>query len=123
MILVLPHILNNPSKGFSGLFFFFFSVFFLSSFCLFQPALWALPSSIFLVFSYFSISSLTQHSRKLACKLVGFSFLLGKECVLQQWLLLVLGRGLGSFFFHVFGYFSFPLTPPSSQTFKGGTCS
>jgi len=66
-----------------------------------------------------SYSLLTPRSRKVACKLVGFDFLLrGGMCVLQPWLLPVLEEGLGSSFHHVFGYFSFPLALFSRNTLR-----
>jgi len=51
-------------------------------------------------------------------QLVWFNFPLGRSvCVLQQWLLLVLGRGLDSFFFFdIFDHFSFYLTLFSLST-------
>jgi len=71
MILVLPHIFNNPCEGFGGLFF-SFSVFLISSpTLLLLPWLWfplSFPNSLF-----------TLHLRGLACKLVWFGFSLGKR--------------------------------------------
>jgi hypothetical protein len=57
---------------------------------------------MFFVFSPSPNLLLTQHSKKMACRLVRFSFSPREGvCVLQQWLLLVLGGGLGTFFLHV----------------------
>jgi len=53
----------------------------------------------------------------MACRLVGFGFLLGRGMyVLQQWLLLDLEEGLGFSFHHVFGHNSFPLALFSRST-------
>ena len=71
----------------------------------------------FQLFILFSNSLLSHTHKEVTCNWFGLAFLCEGVCALQQWLLLVFGRGLGSFFFYIFSHFSFPLTLLSLSTY------
>jgi hypothetical protein len=115
---------GSSSVRLGGLFFFFFY-----SISLFPLLLSSRPSRLlFLPCFWFSLFLLTHFSlnaqgRWHAGWLGSVFSMRNGVCVLQQWLLSVLGRDLGFFSFYGFDHHYFSLSLLSSPTLKSGACS